>query len=121
MSLSQEFPSLDRLARYARRGADAPSGPQRPDVAKEVTAAYCQFVEDRLPPVLSPEALGYLQHCLARATRNALVMGEEIQVDHHPMLVLLALECGHPELLPAFLVAVFPQPTTDAAPVPPGC
>jgi hypothetical protein len=77
-----------------------------PDFGDERLAAFRRYCADGTTPVVSREAMGYVRHCLAKAARNAALMGEEPDVFHHQAFALMALETGHPERIPDFLMAL---------------
>jgi hypothetical protein len=68
--------------------------------------AFRQFCEDKQPPKLSTHTVGYIKHCLRKATQHAAMLGEEPDICHHQTFALMAVETGHPELIAEFLMAV---------------
>jgi hypothetical protein len=76
------------------------------DCGDELREAFRRYCADGATPVVSTQAMGYVRHCLAKAARNAALLGEEPDVSHHPAFALMALETGHPERIPDFLMAL---------------
>jgi hypothetical protein len=74
----------------------------------EIKAAFQKYCQDKQKPVLTPEAIGYIKHCLQKASRTASMLGEEPAVSHHPMFALMALECGDGRLVVEFIMATAP-------------
>jgi hypothetical protein len=75
------------------------------DPQAEITEAFGRFCETRQLPDLSPAALDYIRYCVATADRNAQILGEEASIHHHPLFMIMALRCGHHEMIPEFFLA----------------
>jgi hypothetical protein len=77
-----------------------------PDYGEELLAAFRRYCADGTAPVVSPEAMGYVRHCLAKVARKAAILGEEPDISHHPAFALWAIDTGQPERIVDFLKAL---------------
>jgi hypothetical protein len=71
----------------------------------EITESFRKYCENRQPPDLSLAALDYIRDCVAKADHTAQILGEEASLHHHPFFVIMALNCGHHEMIPSFFLA----------------
>jgi hypothetical protein len=106
MSTQREFPFQDRSSNEkSRPGAGNKKTWKLTDPTVEITESFRRYCENRQPPDLSPAALDCIRYCIARADRNAQILGEEVSLHHHSLFVIMALKCGHHELIPEFFLA----------------
>jgi hypothetical protein len=78
----------------------------RPDCGAELLTAFRCYCETGTAPAVSPYAMGYVRHCLGKAARNAAILGEEVNIYHHPMFALWDIETGQGDRIADFLMAL---------------
>jgi hypothetical protein len=106
MSKQREFPFQDRSSDgTSQPGAGTEKTWKLTDPVLEITESFRRFCENRQSPDLSPAAMDYIRYSIGRADRNAQILGEEAGIHHHPLFVIMALKCGHHELIPEFFLA----------------
>ena len=79
------------------------------DCGEELLGAFRRYCADGTAPAVSPEAMGYARHCLAKAMRDAASRGEEPDISHHPAFALWAIDTGQPGRIPDFLMALLEE------------
>lgn len=67
---------------------------QDTDFTNELENAFRQYCETKTTPPVSSKAMGYVRHCLQKASMRAAMLGEEVSIEHHQFFVFLALEIG---------------------------
>jgi len=75
------------------------------DYTDEIRTAFRRYCTDKEYTPLSGDALGYIRHCLMKAQRNSRLLGEDVNIYHHPMFALMATD-GEPTLVAEFLEEV---------------